>query len=315
MADAIEIREAHSDEIGAIVALAGRALGWDPAEPNRALFEWKHLQNPFGPSALLVAVDGGELVGLRALMRWEFSRGDGPVRAVRPVDTATHPDHQGRGIFRRLTEHAIEVESAEGVAFAFNTPNQQSRPGYLRMGWQEAGRVPTRIRPLGVRAPLRIIRARRPAEKWSLPTPGGDDPVTTFTDDFVEHLAGGANPDGRLATVRHGSFLRWRYGLGPLHYRAVSNDDAVVVFRRRRRGAAIELAITDLLARNTSAEREVLRQLRSNAEADYALAAGEPVPGMIRLLGQGPVLTSRRLAAVAPSLDDLCLRLGDIELF
>ena len=29
----------------------------------------------------------------------------------------------------------------------FNTPNDQSRPGYLKMGWQVVGRVPIGVRP------------------------------------------------------------------------------------------------------------------------------------------------------------------------
>ena len=83
--------------------------------------------------------------GFRTLMRWEFLDGERVVRAVRAVDTATHPDYQGRSIFTRLTLHALDELVAEGVEFVFNTPNEQSRPGYLKMGWQVVGQLPTAV--------------------------------------------------------------------------------------------------------------------------------------------------------------------------
>ena len=74
-------------------ALGGGPAGSRPAE----FFRWKHLENPFGRSFMLVAEADGRIVGLRAFMRWEFVAGDGAFRAVRAVDTATHPDYPGAG--------------------------------------------------------------------------------------------------------------------------------------------------------------------------------------------------------------------------
>ena len=314
MPDPLHIREAGADELDAVVALAGQALGWDQEAPNRALFEWKHRANPFGPTRLWVADDDGELVGLRALMRWAFDRPDGRlVRAVRPVDTATHPDHQGRGIFRRLTEHAVEAERADGVGFVFNTPNDQSRPGYLKMGWQLAGRVRTYARPLHAAAPLRMARSRTPADKWSLPATDGGDPVELLTDDYVAHLEHPS--ENGLVTQRSAPFLRWRYGLAELAYRVLDADDAAVIYRRRRRGPATELVVADVLAVDTAAAADVIRRLGRLGDADYMLAAGTRIPGTWPLPGQGPLLTTRHLAQPAPRLSDLSLRLGDLELF
>ena len=80
------------------------------------------------------------------------------LRAVRAVDTATDPDYQGRGLFTRLTLQAIDELRAEGVDFVFNTPNDQSRPGYLKMGWQVVGTLPTHVRPTR----WRNVAAHRP---------------------------------------------------------------------------------------------------------------------------------------------------------
>src|SRR4029077_13661343 len=127
--------------------LLANALGWSASAGLPEFFDWKHRENPFGESPGWVAVDGTRVVGFRTFLRWELEDGAGATRtAVRAVDTATHPDYQGRGIFRALTLLAVEEMTAEGVEFVFNTPNDKSRPGYLTMGWHEVGRLPTRAR-------------------------------------------------------------------------------------------------------------------------------------------------------------------------
>jgi GNAT superfamily N-acetyltransferase len=73
------------------------------------------------------------------------------INAVRAVDTATHPDWQGRGIFSRLTLGALDDLRDDGVDCVFNTPNDKSRPGYLKMGWQQVGKVPVSVRLTGPR--------------------------------------------------------------------------------------------------------------------------------------------------------------------
>ncbi len=106
-------------------------------------------------------------MAFRALMRWEFVRGGVVLRAVRAVDTATDPEYQGRGLFRSLTMHGLEHVRAEGVDFVFNTPNTQSRPGYLKMGWREVGRLPAAVRFTGPGGAVAALRSRVPADRWS----------------------------------------------------------------------------------------------------------------------------------------------------
>src|SRR4029450_11514322 len=108
-------------------------------------------------SLLLVADHDDRLIGLRAFMRWRLAAGDRDLAAVRAVDTATHPDFQGMGVFSRLTRAALDAMEGQ-VDLVFNTPNGKSGPGYLKLGWREVGRVPVAVR---VRRPLRLLTAAR----------------------------------------------------------------------------------------------------------------------------------------------------------
>ena len=321
----LTVRRATGEDLPAILELLEASMNRDPLEPYEALFHWKHVDNPFGPSPSWVATDGDRIAGFRTFMRWDFRRGDKPevVRAVRAVDTATHPDYQGRGIFTTLTMAAIDDLRAEGIGLIFNTPNEKSRPGYLKMGWQQIGSLPTHVRVTKVGSVHRIAASRVPARIWSVETSKGTDPAVALADEAAVAVLLGSQPAGAgLATVRSAAFLRWRYGFGPLHYRAVVAPggiaDGVALFRLRERGKAVETVLADVLVPGDDATRRraLAAQAARTAGADYTLALGRrPSRGWLPL-PSGPILTARALddEAVAP-LDGWDLNLGDVELF
>jgi predicted N-acetyltransferase YhbS len=323
----IEIRAAEPSDRAAVLALLGASLGVSVDDRYHAFFDWKHEQNPFGRSPAWVAVDGGEVVGFRTFMRWEHRAPTGEVLpAVRAVDTATHPTHQGRGIFRRLTLQALDDLGAQGVAFVFNTPNDQSRPGYLKMGWRQVGRLAATVRPRSLASAARLTRARVPADLLSVPAHGGRPAPAVLADPALVDLLASAPPATGLATHRTPGYLRWRYGFAPLAYRAVSLGDdlrsGLAIFRLRRRGPALECALCDVVAPvgERRAPQALVRRVAQESGADYVIRIGGPAidrRGFVRLPGHGPVLTWYALADDPPGgrLGDWALTLGDVELF
>ena len=264
-----------------------------------------------------IAVDGDRIAAFRTLMRWEFVRGGEVLHAVRAVDTATDPDYQGRGLFRALTQHGLEEVRAEGVDFVFNTPNDQSRPGYLKMGWREVGRLPAAVRFSGPSGALAAIRSRVPADRWSLPLDVGEP---------VHDWLARRGPDGRwpepvdvreVRTNADETFLAWRFGTDLLGYRVVDDGDAAIIVRARRRGGAVELAVVAEFGERGATDRLAGRAAKE-AGADYAIRLGQPQmsSGFNRLPGGGPVLTWRGVGdAGMPPLSNWAVSLGDIELF
>ena len=321
---ALEYRRATDDDRDAILDLLRVSLGREVDDRYKALFSWKHLENAFGPSPAWIACDGDRIAGFRTLMRWEFLDGDRVVRAVRAVDTATHPEYQGRGIFTRLTLHAIDELMTEGVEFVFNTPNDQSRPGYLKMGWQVVGQLPTVVRPTRWHRVARIAKARVPAERWSTPSAAGSSVPEVLADaDGISTLLARRAPSRGLATRLSPEFLHWRFGTPLLGYRAIPAPggvgDGLAIFRIRQRGSAREAALVSLLTpaggRRTAAA--LVRAVARTADADYVLALGGGLRwpgGLTRLPRVGPIFTCRTVAASEiPARWDLTL--GDIELF
>lgn len=319
------VRPALPADDAAIIDLLSRSLGWQRDQRHRELFAWKHRDNPFGPSAGWVAADDEGVVGVRLFLRWGFQVGDRAVRAVRAVDTATHPRARGLGVFRTLTLHGVEEMTAEGVDWLFNTPNDQSVQGYLSMGWRRMGRLPVMLRPAGVRVTPRLAAARVPADLWSVPTSAGEaaGAVVAEVSELAELLASQSPATGGLRTARTPAYLQWRYGAGPVGYRAMlagsSVGDGVAFFRLRRRGPATEAAITDVVvpAGDTRLARRLGALVLQASGADYAIAIGSTGPlGLLRVPRIGPVLTWRALAETsAPPIRQWELSTGDVELF
>jgi GNAT superfamily N-acetyltransferase len=323
----IEVRVAERSDRRAVLELLSASLGLPFDEHFDSFFSWKHEHNPFGRSPAWVAVDDGEVVGFRTFLRWEHQAPGGEVlRTVRAVDTATHPSHQGRGIFRQLTLGALDDLRAQGIAFVFNTPNDKSRPGYLKMGWAPVGRLHTTVRITSPTSVARMARARVPADVWSAPATGGRPAPGVLADPgLTDLLRSMARPPG-LYTPRTAAYLRWRYGFAPLAYRAISLADdvrnGVAVFRLRRRGSALECALCEVLAPagERGAHRALARSVARRCGADYVIRVGGPVVdrgGFVRVPRPGPVLTWYPLAAYpfGGRIDDWALALGDVELF
>jgi GNAT superfamily N-acetyltransferase len=311
------IRRADDDDITSAIAVATAALGWDRAEPNEAFFRWKHLDNPAGRSPMWLAVDGDKVAGFRTMMQWRFADPDGAsLRAVRAVDTATHPDHQRRGIFRALSTAAVDELTGEGIDFVFNTPNDNSRPGYLRMGWRDVGRLPIRVAVSGVSSLPRLLGARTAAAKWSDPCELGD-PIAAASGDLADLIARTPATAG-IATIRSPEHLLWRYGFEPLRYRIVRDDEAAAIVRVRRRGTAREGVLAEVFSPDRRTTRSLLRRIRRLLPIDHLVtvaAPPHPAPWLPPVPGLGPRLTVRDLAGRGPDRDQFRFALGDIELF
>ncbi len=311
----LNIREATPCDRPAILELCRAALGWGDDPRFEQLFSWKHDENAFGPSYMWVATDGDRVVGLRAFMRWEFVRGSDVLQAVRAVDTATHPDYQGKGLFTAMTMHGLDVIEGDGIDFVFNTPNDKSRPGYLKMGWQEVGKLPVAIRVAGPRAAVRMARSRVASSHWPLDAGLGQPVVEVVS----ELSASDSSPLDRstIATNVSTGFYEWRYGADFLGYRAVAGDGGHLVCRVRQRGNAKELVVLDSPGLDVSSADRIAGCLVKANGLDHALRIGAadarntfvPAPG-------GPVVTWRSVCTEAmPPLANWRVNMGDVELF
>jgi GNAT superfamily N-acetyltransferase len=297
----ITVREATADDVDEILVVLKAALAETPLlRRTRAQWSWKHEMNPFGRSIVLVATSGDRIAGVRALMRWHLTTPDQvTLSCLRPVDTATHPDFERQGIFRRLTMDALDLARSEGVHLVFNTPNARSGAGYLSMGWKEVGTIGVLVRPrLGKAGPQPGIDA--PSLADVVPTAVPFHPI--YVDD---------RPPRGLRTRRTADYQEWRFGSHPtVHYGMFGPHSAAAVVRAGVRGPRVELVLSDLLG--DAGSREV-RQAAKSSRARYMagfFSSGSPERRSALAGGMLPVPGVKALQLVALPLTDI-----DIDVF
>jgi GNAT superfamily N-acetyltransferase len=327
----MELRPATPADKPAMIELLRKSLGDSTIPKSESLWNWKHEQNPFGNSYVLLAVENEMLIGLRAFMKWTWKWNDKTYKAIRAVDTATHPDFQGKGIFKKLTLKQLELCKEEGVHFVFNTPNTQSMPGYLKMGWQVQGRMPIKFkvaRPvaLGLRVALKKTISGPPA-------PGHTSDWQALLKAFGS--AAPPSPAG-LHTPYSLSYVNWRYATNPLFaYNYLSDlENYLLLYRLKPHSKYTELRITDLYVFNHHKQirshlKKEISKISKMLKPDLVTVSGLQYEQHKKLLGflgplpvlkKGPVVTLRDINATGffDTLMDQAnwsYSTGDLELF
>lgn len=333
-----EVRRYRDADEPGVLELLRLSLGEGPAgERSSEFFHWKHISNPFGRSLMLVAESQSTIIGLRAFMRWRFTAGGQSLSAVQAVDTATHPDFQGIGVFSTLTREALEQLSRD-TDFVYNTPNDKSLPGYLKMGWSSVGTVRVSVR---VQHPVKFVRhmvgdgeSSSPGVMPAINAQPAEDLLGSETE--ISELLGESDP-GRpeITTSRSFDYLRWRYVKAPnLDYRAIGERRGgrirgLAIFRVRARRGLWETALLELILPKgeRAMGRRLVRRVLSSASTDHAIChfPGGTIQartafrsGFLRTR-RGVLLVARPLRRnVEPSpqaLGSWALSLGDMEVF
>lgn len=168
--------------------LLNAAFGTDKF--NTRALAWRYRDNPAGTVVGADAWDGETLAAHYVTCPLEAKIDGEVVKGLLSLNTATHPDYQGRGLFTALAQHTYELGAAAGYGFVIGVANANSTPGFLRklsfhdMGRLHAGVLPLAPRRFGVAAVQYEGAWRRDLLAWRL-----------------------ANPDGRYAMARRGELL------------------------------------------------------------------------------------------------------------
>ena len=124
---------------------------------------WLYLANPDGKAVGFDAWDGERLAAHYVCVparAWVEGR---EVPVLLSLNTATHPDYQGKGLFTKLAAMSFEAGMAAGYDGVYGVANANSTPGFVRkLGFQL-------VRPLEARVGLGALRhaPKAPARELS----------------------------------------------------------------------------------------------------------------------------------------------------
>lgn len=104
---------------------------------SEQFLSWEYADNPVGEIIGFNAFKGEVLAAhyvtqpLVAIINGDI------VKGLLSLNTATHPDHQGKKLFISLAEKTYEYAAANGFSFVIGVANANSTPGFLKkLGFQ-----------------------------------------------------------------------------------------------------------------------------------------------------------------------------------
>jgi len=110
---------------------------------------WKFRDNPAGPGIGAVATDASRIVGQYVVLPTQLRLGKEVVLGAQSLDTMTHPDYRGQGMFVTLAKACMELTAAKGIEALYGFPNTNSFPGFIRrLNWDHTGDIPRWVRIL-----------------------------------------------------------------------------------------------------------------------------------------------------------------------
>lgn len=99
---------------------------------DETYLRWLYRENPAGTVVGYDAWEGGRLAAHYACVPASVRVGGVPRRALLSLNTATHPDFQGRGLFTRLAEQTYARGEQLGHGLVYGVANANSTPGFVR---------------------------------------------------------------------------------------------------------------------------------------------------------------------------------------
>lgn len=270
-------RLATNEDTANIVELLKICLG---ESDNRTVeyWNWKHNNNPFGSSFVLLAFDDGKLIGVRTFMKWEWVKDAQVYKCVRTVDAVVHPDYRKRGLFSKLTMYGLDLMKENKIDFIFNTPNSNSMPGNLKMGWKVLGKTGLKVK---VNNPINSIYYRAFNREFDITHIAKEHNVGNLSKAYLsEFLLNSVQDNAVLRKNLSSEYLIWRYQEVPVFKYGVfkdPNDEFLIFFRQKEKGPVRELRVCDIILKNldTSKVGRALKQLMKQYNADIATLTGE----------------------------------------
>lgn len=169
--------------------------------------KWRYLDHPQKEIYAYFALDDGKLVASYSASPLEVRVSGNIWKAILSLNTMTHPDYTGRGLFVELAECVYQLARERGCKMVFGFPNYISNRTFVsKLGWKDIYEIPT----------MELLLDERVVNRLSK----GLDDVYEDPEFALDYSTCHYGQAENVAVEKSGEFLQWRYGKNPVnHYR------------------------------------------------------------------------------------------------
>ena len=169
----MEVQEISRDDIHQIARLL--RVTFPESQLSVEYLNWLYFANPLGEVVGYNAFEDDELVSHYACIPIRV----GKYTGLLSVNTATHPNHRSKGLYRKLANLTYEKQR-ECFTFVIGVANSQSAPVFLKhLGFQEIGRLNLRLGR--IRIPQGTTRVWDAATlNWRLASPKSNYKLSSY---------------------------------------------------------------------------------------------------------------------------------------
>jgi hypothetical protein len=241
---------------------------------SAAYIRWRYLDTPTGLTPTMLAFDREVCVGCYALWPTGLLLDGKPVAGGQAIDSMTHPDLRGRGLFVEVAERCYDHLRQLGYQVLYGFPNDSAYSVRVRrLNWDHVTDIHHWARPLWLLDPPQVGRLIATVSLlWPLPASAGGFRIETVRPDSeaVAVLLEGEETKNVCRVQRSAEWLAWRYHVdGGRDYRwiAVYAGDTLKCFAVWRFDPASRRALLSELVGHPAAFPAALKCVLSAAHA------------------------------------------------
>lgn len=165
---------------------------------------WRYLEHPNKDIIACFAFDNNKLIANYAASPVEMNVNGENVNAILALNTMTHPDYWGKGLFVQLANRVYDEALQKGYKFAICFPNYlANRICVSKLGWKDLYEIPT-------------LELNLDSIQWDGFVGGQADIVedSCFQLDYSDCCS---NVMGMIFVNKSREYLRWRYARNPIN--------------------------------------------------------------------------------------------------
>lgn len=155
---------------------------------NKEYLQWQYIDNPHGKVIGIDAFLGDELAAHYSLIPRTYYKDNQEYKAALSVNTATSPNHQGKGLFKTLAKATYEKATQDGVQFVVGVANANSIGGFIRsLEFEDLGSVSLYLQYKAEILPQGGLTVKRDENwlQWRLANPSRDYEILIHKSDGV----------------------------------------------------------------------------------------------------------------------------------